>query len=175
MYFHAFACFLLLFIFCNICVHGADYFSSLEEILKSEQAKQGSDALHSEFASDKPKEIEIVCAETPQVLIRDMMDAADNSEECMVLKVSGPKFNFRFAVNCDEDNESPADYENVEESDEEEEDEIESEDNSDQSAEQQRQQPQQHGAPVTRATSRPAPKPSGKTQQQNPTANVHLE
>jgi hypothetical protein len=149
--------------------HSVDYFSSLEEIMKSEKAKYGSDALHSEFASDKPKEIEIVCSETPQVLIRDMMDAADNTEECMVLKVSGPKFSFRFAVNCDEDNEAPGFEEEgdngeieVEEEEEEQMEEVKVNIN---------RKPGQ--GPASRATPRPTPKPSALPRDSG--KKVHME
>jgi len=149
-----------LFLCILFVVAHADYFSTLEEILKSEKAKQGSDLLHSEFASDRPKEVEIVCTETPQVLIRDMIDASDNSEECMVLKVSGPKFNFRFAVNCDEDNEAAdVDGEDDEEEEEEEEEDIKSGERGT------RTQQEAH-----RAQQRASPKPTPKARDNAPKA-----
>ncbi len=38
-----------------------DYFTQLEQLLKSEKAQQAAADVHGIFATDKPKEIEIVC------------------------------------------------------------------------------------------------------------------
>ena len=116
---HIILCLFSLWLF---SAYATDYFAQLEEILKAEKEKamHGSRQLHSEFASDKPKEVEIICSEvsyyimiiflvycpchqtvasvfyvdlphcpyfttaqTPQVLIRDLVDGGDSSEECM--------------------------------------------------------------------------------------------
>ena len=44
---------------CTYCI--GDYFEQLEQMLKSEKAQQAASDLHSAFATDKPKEIEIIC------------------------------------------------------------------------------------------------------------------
>ena len=55
----------ILFVFALLILSAKsdDYFTQLEQLLKHEQAKLATDALHNEFASDKPKEIEIICPE----------------------------------------------------------------------------------------------------------------
>ena len=60
-----------------------DYFGQLEDLMKTEQARQASSDLHSQFNSDKPKEIEIICASTPTVLIRDLIENNEGDDECM--------------------------------------------------------------------------------------------
>ena len=67
-----------------LCLVSAnDYFDQLEQLMKTEKARQASGELHSQFASDQAKEIEIICPGTPTVLIRDLIDNADSSDECM--------------------------------------------------------------------------------------------
>ena len=56
--------------------------------------------------TDNPKEIEIACPSDPVVTIKDLIDdtgamAYDNSE-CMVLKLTGPNFNMRLSMNCED-------------------------------------------------------------------------
>ena len=75
------ACFCFIQIFAIVCAD--DYFTQLEKMLLEEHGRQGSEALHGEFATDRPKEIEIVCPEGTQVFIRDLIDNGDNTEECM--------------------------------------------------------------------------------------------
>lgn len=77
--------FQLVFAFSSLIflVTSNDYFAQFEEVMKTEHARQASSDLHSQFNSDKPKEIEIVCASTPTVSIRDLMQNSEDDGECM--------------------------------------------------------------------------------------------
>lgn len=71
------------------------------------QGIHATNKLNEDFLAgiDRPKEIEIICpGEEPIVTIRDLVsDTANEYEgECVVVKMSGSNFNFRFSINCDE-------------------------------------------------------------------------
>ena len=89
--------------------HG-NFFKKCEDYIKVEEARRARELLESDLlgGSDNPKEIEIHCPQDPIVTIKDLIDetgsSAYESSECIVLKMTGPNFNMRLSMNCDENN-----------------------------------------------------------------------
>ena len=53
--------------------------------------------------TDKPKEIEISCAQDPIVTIKDLIDEQMDVGECMKLTIIGPTFNARLSIQCEDE------------------------------------------------------------------------
>eukprot|EP00607_Mallomonas_marina_P008026 CAMPEP_0182418536 /NCGR_PEP_ID=MMETSP1167-20130531/2940_1 /TAXON_ID=2988 /ORGANISM="Mallomonas Sp, Strain CCMP3275" /LENGTH=94 /DNA_ID=CAMNT_0024592785 /DNA_START=271 /DNA_END=555 /DNA_ORIENTATION=+ len=72
----------------------------LSETGRQATAVLGEDLVGSE---DNPKEIEIVCKEDPEISVRDIStEESIGANECMVLKIKGPKFNFQLSISCED-------------------------------------------------------------------------
>lgn len=87
----------------NFCL--GNYFAEFEEAMNQGVGFLKTAQMNDEVfaALDKPKEIEIICPGDPVVTIKDLVsESKDYDGECIVVRMTGPNFNFRFSLNCND-------------------------------------------------------------------------
>lgn len=87
-------------------ITSSEYFNEIESMYMKHQQSQVNNVLKEDLANgfDSPKEIEILCPDSPVVSIRDI-DYSANEENsiCLTLKVTGPSFSFVLNMKCDDE------------------------------------------------------------------------